>query len=85
MSNMIEKVARAINPLLWEAYDIAPANEHGLDESIALSLTMGRRAIEAMMEPAEDMIDAGRSVIGEDRGRISECHKAMLQEALKDD
>lgn len=52
---MIEKVARALDPSVWQAADAGMINPTGKQ----MSLDAARRAIEVMREPSDKMMEAG--------------------------
>jgi len=58
MTSMIERVARALNPSLWEWYDRNRAGQRFTGPMID-SIESARAAIEAMREPTPRMYCAG--------------------------
>ena len=57
--DMIEKVARAIDPMAWAVpWEDYPAERARREARQAGSLMTARRAIEAMREPTGDMLEA---------------------------
>ena len=58
MTDMIERVARAINPDCWEQED-AGGGVITHPSNLAHSMKQARAAIAAMREPTEDMVEAG--------------------------
>jgi hypothetical protein len=59
MSEMIERVSRAVFPNEWLALDRGDIWKHVVDDVRADLLNRGRAAIEAMREPTEAMVKAG--------------------------
>lgn len=78
MSTMVERVARAICEASGETFDICPG----------IHMDAARAAIEAMMEPTEEMVKAGMDA--NPRGRtisdsdLTAIYRAMFQAALKE-
>ena len=73
MSEMVERIARALNPTAWHAIDLAKkqaeknARECGWDTELAVrhlsagtdqSILMAMTVLEAMKEPTDEMYDA---------------------------
>ena len=87
MSEMVERVARAIAPDVWINFDaFCRLKEYKIDEvedrkrtseAIKLSIKRARAAIEAMREPTEAMLTAGSM-------RTGEAYAAMIEAALKE-
>jgi hypothetical protein len=81
--NMVERVARAL-----AGHDIDPSNLIG-----ETYMHLARTAIEALMEPSFDMLEAGQVVVNLDeevgkyeflsRDEITEIFQAMLRTALQ--
>jgi hypothetical protein len=97
MSDFVENLARAYNPVGWAWYDSADADHPAKPIFLARERKQMRDAIEAMREPTEKLWQAWRSVnckIGEngmeeftyfagDYGNWLACHHAMIDSALK--
>lgn len=70
MSNMVEKVARAINDALVPRF--GAQNWQAIDENARNSFReQARAAIEAMREPTEEMLQAGTNAV--DDGETYSC------------
>lgn len=81
--DMIEKVARAIDPMAWAApWEDYPAERARREARQAGSLMTARRAIEAMRSPDHDMT-AAIVPVGEDRTDAVTVWQAMIDAALK--
>lgn len=83
MTTMIERVARAIDPLAWTI----PERRREAKQFAALS--QARRAIEAMREPTlAQMIDGQLAIPDDDLHptleEVGECYRAMIDAALKE-
>ena len=97
MSEMVERVARAVAAADWRAeIDEASEPERWLEAAIAYDLTndngrfrydeIARAAIEAMREPTEAMIDAGYAVgYSPDPLPTDLVWRAMIDAALPND
>ena len=87
MSEMVEKVAKAIADAAGSDFDRLPATHgpgHGLRN---MYLRMARAAIEAMRETTEAMLTAGDDCCGEygcGVWRMREIFTAQIDAALKD-
>jgi hypothetical protein len=82
MSEMVERVAKAIADAAGSDFDRLPATHgpgHGLRN---MYLRMARAAIEAMKGPTEEMCVAGSQP--EDLGDIAGRYDAMISAALTD-
>ncbi len=77
MSEMIERVAKAIYDRTLEDDQLA---DYGLP--MADAITCAKAAIEAMREPTQDMLNAGKAIMT-DYDDSLECWQAMIDEALK--
>ncbi len=55
---MVERVARAIEPLFDWTIDGRLGNDNGAKDAHAARLEVARAAIEAMREPTDNMLDA---------------------------
>lgn len=78
MSEMVERVARAIALAGGTEFDKLPAS-HGPGFGMRqMYLSMARAAIEAMREPTEAMIAAG------DEQSCQETYRRMIDAALKE-
>lgn len=71
---MIEKVARALDPSIWQVADAGVANPVARQGS----LDAARRAIEAMREPTKEMHLAGVKAYTD---RNSNCRPVALRDA----
>lgn len=80
MSEMIERVARALDPDMWQAMD---SGSH-MPTSKALSLSHARAAIEAMRTPAEAMVHAGIDAWTKSPMAVSTQYTAMIAAALQE-
>lgn len=86
MSEMVNKVAKAIADAAGSDFDRLPATHgpgHGLRN---MYLRMARAAIEAMRQPTEAMIDHAHAVTMPDSDNM-QCpsfYRAMVDAALKD-
>ena len=58
MSDMIERVARAIDPNAWAAIDRGALRAESVPAAREMLFVTARRAIEAFREPTADMIHA---------------------------
>ena len=81
-SEMVERVARALDPDAFA--ERLPGHEKGkcpsCDYRTELAMSQARKAIEAMREPTEAMVDA----VGSDYGAALEHQwQAMIDAALK--
>lgn len=80
MSEMVEKVARAIDPFAWK-------NQPKMPRRCEASLSSARAAIEAMREPTDEMEAAAYA--HDDSGAQLSCaydeiYTAMIDAALKE-
>jgi hypothetical protein len=77
---MLERVARAIDPGVWNLLDLWRGDLKRLDDwnraAHGRSITQARAAIQALLEPDEAMVEAGRWP-AEDDGPFA-CWTAML-------
>lgn len=89
MNEMIERVSRAMEPYLWdqEITTKYPEFVPEIDKMREYSIARARKAIEAMREPTQSMLDAARSidpgVINDEYAPASQHWAAMIDEALK--
>lgn len=92
MISMIEKIARAINPGIWNHFDVyAKQNEFSdLDKAeikqqpgpLADSLTAACDALKALQEPTEDMYRAGYAASQHSGDDVPLVFQAMIQAAI---
>ena len=86
---MVERVARAIDPFAWEWIDFTQANNPthmALQRTIEHQLQQARAAIVAMREPTDAMVEAGNYDAfpdGHGCGPIASAWREMIDEALK--
>ncbi len=95
MDEMVERVARAYDPVGWAWYDSAPADHPAKPVFLADKIGRMKTAIEAMREPTGAMQAMGRDVLATwlPRGELSrapdnqwhpsnEIWRAMIDAAL---
>lgn len=85
MNEMIERVARAIDPLIWKLADKQPEYRDRDANKIRESLQSARAAIKAMREPTEAMVAVGCEELpwGDEHGSVvSELDAQWRREAL---
>lgn len=94
MSEMIERVAKALDPLAWAIpEDDYPAERARREARQAQSLMTARKVLEAMKEATFDMLLEGQSVVNLtdtpgryeyiSRDETQEIWGTMIEEALK--
>lgn len=93
MDTMIEKIARAIDPSIWNHFDVY-AEQNGFDERdktdlkqkpgpLADSLAAARAALNTLLEPTEEMYRAGYAASNHSEDDVPAVFGAMIQAAIE--
>lgn len=84
MSEIVEKVARVLEPQAWAA--LGAGDTLAYKNRRTSSLRKARAAIEAMREPSAPMVQAGATsedaVVGSSENCAAATYRAMIQAAL---
>lgn len=93
MTSMIEKMARAIDPGIWNHFDVyvklKEYDEYDQSElkqkpgPLADSLAAAHAALGALMEPTEDMYRAGHAATHYSGDDVHLVFQAMIQAAIE--
>lgn len=93
-TEMIERVARAFEPTIWEIphflADGSAIQKRYIDDRQKRSLEKARAAIQAMREPTEAMLEAGHEVVagfytrGYDCPAFEDSWRAAIDAILKE-